>query len=46
MTETAQQWLRDNALTVLDVAVDAIITIAMRRGAVDFIRKPPTLVRI
>ncbi|MCZ6855982.1 MAG: PAS domain S-box protein, partial [Gammaproteobacteria bacterium] len=27
MTETDQQWLRDNALTVLDSAVDAIITI-------------------
>ena len=27
MTETAQQWLRDNALRVLDSAVDAIITI-------------------
>ncbi len=27
MTETAQQWLRDNALKVLDSAVDAIITI-------------------
>jgi two-component system sensor kinase FixL len=27
MTAKAQQWLRDNALTVLDSAVDAIITI-------------------
>ncbi len=27
MTARAQQWLRDNALTVLDSAVDAIITI-------------------
>lgn len=27
MTELTQQWLRDNALTVLDSAVDAIVTI-------------------
>ena len=30
MKETDQQWLRDNALTVLDSAVDAIITIDAR----------------